>query len=165
MALKIPRGLYHSGARLRICSTTRPFSSSSTRRQAGSVDAFPSQLNDPSAATILGASPQHASVPQTLTEKIVQRFAVGLPPGKFVRSGDYVTIQPTRCMTHDNTAPVISKWRTIGATKIADPKQLVMTLDHDVQNKSEKYLKKYKTIQEFAKRHGVDFYGAGRGSP
>lgn len=38
-----------------------------------------------------------------------------------------------------------------------------MTLDHDVQNKSEANLKKYRQIEEFAKKHGIAFYGAGRG--
>lgn len=38
-----------------------------------------------------------------------------------------------------------------------------MTLDHDVQNKSETNLKKYQQIEAFAKQHGVDFYPAGRG--
>jgi hypothetical protein len=35
-------------------------------------------------------------VPQTYIEKIVQKYAVGLPPGKRVRAGDYVMIQPER---------------------------------------------------------------------
>jgi|SRR5579862_4708833 len=39
---------------------------------------------------------------QNLTEKIVQRYAVGLPQGKIVRSGDYVSIKPEHCMSHDN---------------------------------------------------------------
>ena len=52
---------------------------------------------------------------------------------------------------------------SIGATKIHNPKQIVMTLDHDVQNKSEANLKKYRQIEEFAKRQSVDFYPAGRG--
>jgi homoaconitate hydratase len=52
---------------------------------------------------------------------------------------------------------------SIGASKIHDPKQIVMTLDHDVQNKSETNLKKYRQIEEFAKKQGVDFYPAGRG--
>lgn len=49
------------------------------------------------------------SIPQTYIEKIVQKYAVGLPPGKVVKSGDYVMIQPEHVMTHDNTGPVISK--------------------------------------------------------
>ena len=39
---------------------------------------------------------------QNLTEKIVQRYAVDLPPGKIVKSGDYVSIKPEHCMSHDN---------------------------------------------------------------
>jgi len=45
---------------------------------------------------------------QNLTEKIVQRYAVDLPAGKFVKSGDYVSIKPQHCMSHDNCiAPII----------------------------------------------------------
>jgi len=66
-------------------------------------------------------------------------------------------------MTHDNSYPVARKFMSIGASKIYDPKQIVMTLDHDVQNKSESNLKKYRQIEEFALKHGVDFYPAGRG--
>lgn len=47
--------------------------------------------------------------PQTVIEKVVQKYAVGLAPGKAVRAGDYVMIQPEHVMTHDNTGPVISK--------------------------------------------------------
>lgn len=39
----------------------------------------------------------------------------------------------------------------------------MFTLDHDVQNKSEKNLAKYAAIEVFARKHGVDFYPAGRG--
>src|SRR6195952_3992898 len=52
---------------------------------------------------------------------------------------------------------------SIGAYTIHDPNQIVMTLDHDVQNKSESNLKKYRQIEEFAGKQGVDFYPAGRG--
>ena len=59
--------------------------------------------------------------------------------------------------------PVITKFLSIGATKIHNNRQIVMTLDHEVQNKSEANLKKYRQIEEFAKNQGVDFYPAGRG--
>jgi homoaconitate hydratase len=48
-------------------------------------------------------------VPQTVIEKVVQKYAVGLPSGKVVKAGDYVMIRPEHVMTHDNTGPVISK--------------------------------------------------------
>ena len=49
-------------------------------------------------------------IPQTVIEKVVQKYAVGLPPGKKVKAGDYVMIRPEHVMTHDNTGPVISKF-------------------------------------------------------
>ncbi|ROT37229.1 homoaconitase [Sodiomyces alkalinus F11] len=101
--------------------------------------------------------------PQTLTEKIIQRYAVGLPEGKVVRSGDYISISPWRIMSHDNSAAIINKFLSIGATQIRDPDQVIMALDHDVQNKSEANLKKYERIREFATLQGVRNYPAGRG--
>ena len=140
----------------------RAYTSTSPRRQ----HAFHSQLEStPDAAAILSSQKPAAApaTPQTLTEKIVQRFAVGLGPGKKVKAGDYVTIAPHHCMTHDNTWPAALKFMAIGATKIHDNRQVVMTLDHDLQNKSESNLAKYKNIEEFARKHGVRFYPAGRG--
>jgi homoaconitate hydratase len=115
------------------------------------------------AANFLSTFQQQTKIPQTLTEKIVQRYAVGVSEGKVLQSGDYVTLQPHKCMTHDNSWPVALKFMSIGATKVNDPSQIVMTLDHDVQNKSEKNLKKYSQIEEFARKQGVVFYPAGRG--
>ena len=109
-------------------------------------------------ATVTAAPPA-----QNLTEKIVQSYSVGVPPGKFVRSGDYVTIRPHHCMTHDNSWPVAQKFFSIGASRILDNRQVVMTLDHDVQNVGETNLRKYRNIQELAQKMGVDFYPAGRG--
>ncbi|KAK7749791.1 mitochondrial Homoaconitase [Cytospora paraplurivora] len=142
---------------LRVCHYT----TTTIRRQAQA--AFNSQLEDPSASAVLSSLKTSIQTPQTLTEKIVQRYAVGLAPGKKVKAGDYVTIQPKQCMTHDNSFPVATKFMSIGASKIHDNRQVVMTLDHDVQNKSEANLKKYTAIENFAKQHGVDFYPAGRG--
>ncbi len=100
---------------------------------------------------------------QTLIEKIAQRYAVGLQPNHTVQVGDYLSIRPIHVMTHDNTGAVIPKFKSIGATKLAYPRQVVHTLDHDIQNKDEKNLQKYKKIEEFSKSMGADFYPAGRG--
>lgn len=139
--------------------SVRTFSGVSRPQQ----DVFHSQQEDPSAAAILSSLKTAPRTPQTLTEKIVQRYALGLPKDKYVRAGDYVTIAPHHCMTHDNSWPVALKFMSIGASKLNDPKQIVMTLDHDVQNRSEKNLKKYRQIEEFAQNQGSDFYPAGRG--
>ena len=100
---------------------------------------------------------------QTLIEKIVQKHAVGLEPGHVVKTGDFISIQPAHVMTHDNTGAVMGKFKAIGARKMANPRQPVFTLDHNVQDKSETNLKKYAGIEAFGKEMGVDFYPAGRG--
>jgi homoaconitate hydratase len=102
-------------------------------------------------------------MPQNLVEKIAQRFALDLAEGHIVCSGDYLTISPAYVMTHDNTGAVIPKFKSIGATKLANPKQVVHALDHNVQDKSEKNVEKYKKIEAFSRSHGADFYPAGRG--
>ncbi|MBR9976138.1 MAG: homoaconitase [Bacteroidetes bacterium] len=100
---------------------------------------------------------------QNLIETIAQRFALGLSEGHEVHSGDYISIQPAHVMTHDNTGAVIPKFKSIGATRLHNPRQVVNTLDHNVQDTSEKNLEKYRKIEEFARSMGVDFYPAGRG--
>ena len=100
---------------------------------------------------------------QTLIEKIAQKYATGIVKDHEVHSGDYIMIQPAYVMTHDNTGAVIPKFKSIGAKILYNPRQVVHTLDHDIQNKSEKNLEKYKKIEEFSKAMGADFYPAGRG--
>jgi len=63
----------------------------------------------PSAARRLLATIATPRIPQTVIEKVVQKYAVGLPEGKVVKAGDYVMIRPEHVMTHDNTGPVVSK--------------------------------------------------------
>jgi homoaconitate hydratase len=100
---------------------------------------------------------------QTLVEKIATRYATGLGPGEEVHARDFVSIRPQHVMTHDNTAAVMAKFRQIGVGRIADPKQPVFCIDHDIQNRSPQNLEKYARIEAFAREHGVAFYPAGRG--
>jgi homoaconitate hydratase len=100
---------------------------------------------------------------QNRIEKIVQRYSVGLPDGYRVRAGDFVSLRPAHVMTHDNTGAVIPKFRSIGATKVFDPRQPVFALDHDVQNETPENLAKYAAIEAFAREHGITFFPAKRG--
>ncbi|MCB9905187.1 MAG: homoaconitase [Planctomycetes bacterium] len=102
-------------------------------------------------------------MPQTLIEQIAQAHAEGLPAGRVVRSGDVLRVRPAHLMTHDNTGAVIPKFRALGAQRVADPRQVVITLDHDVQNRGAANLAKYAAIEAFAREQGVDFHPAGRG--
>src|SRR6266567_3621755 len=101
-------------------------------------------------------------MPQTIVEKIAQaHLADG--PQRPLRTGDFVSIRPFHTMTHDNSSAVMSKFKAIGAQEIFNPKQLVFALDHDIQNRDEANLKKYRSIEAFARENGVDFYPAGSG--
>ncbi len=99
---------------------------------------------------------------QTSTEKIAQ-IHMTEGPNRPLRAGDVVSLRPRHIMTHDNTAAVMSKFKSIGAAAIHDPTQPVFALDHDIQNRSEANLKKYRDIEQFAREQGVDFYAAGTG--
>ncbi|MGO9274163.1 MAG: homoaconitase [Terriglobia bacterium] len=99
---------------------------------------------------------------QTIVEKIAQSH-MSEGPKRPLRAGDFVSIRPRHVMTHDNTSPVMKKFKAIGAKRIKDPRQPVFALDHDIQNQSEDNLKKYRAIEAFAREQGVDFYPAGTG--
>ena len=99
---------------------------------------------------------------QTVVEKIAQQhLAEG--PKRPLRAGDFVSIRPHHVMTHDNTSAVMKKFQAIGAKKLQDARQAVFALDHDIQNQSEENQKKYRSIEAFARQHGIDFYPAGTG--
>lgn len=56
--------------------------------------AFHAQLENPNADKLQASqAPTGPAKPQTLVEKIVQKYADGLAAGKVVRSGDYVTLR------------------------------------------------------------------------
>ena len=99
---------------------------------------------------------------QTVVEKIAQAHMTQ-GPSRPLRTGDVVSLRPRHILTHDNTAAVMSKFKTLGASAVLDPKQPVFVLDHDIQNRSEENLAKYEKIQQFAREQGVDFYPAGTG--
>jgi homoaconitate hydratase len=92
----------------------------------------------------------------------VQRYAVDTK-GKLVRSGDYISLEPERSMSHDNSHAIITKFKALGATQVKRPKQIVFTIDHNVQDTSQANLNRYSQIEAFAKQHGIDWYPAGRG--
>ncbi len=100
---------------------------------------------------------------QTAIEKIVQAHMAEGPEGRPVRAGDFVSLRPRHVMTHDNTSAVMKKFKALGVPKVKDPRQPVFALDHDIQNLSDDNLKKYRSIEAFAREQGIDFYPAGTG--
>ncbi len=61
---------------------------------------------------------QEKFMPQTMVEKIAQKFAVGLEKGHEVHAGDYISIRPAYVMTHDNSGAVIPKFRNYRILRI-----------------------------------------------
>jgi homoaconitate hydratase len=99
---------------------------------------------------------------QTIVEKIA-RAHMTAGPKRPLRPGDVVSLRPRHVMTHDNTAAVMKKFATIGASRIHDAHQPVFALDHDIQNTEASNLAKYRDIEAFAARHEIVFYPAGTG--
>jgi homoaconitate hydratase len=99
---------------------------------------------------------------QTVVEKIAQAHLVD-GPDRPVRAGDFVSIRPRHVLTHDNTSAAMSKFTALGAGRVVDPRQPVFALDHDIQNRAESNLAKYRAIERFAREQEVDFYPAGTG--
>ena len=75
------------------------------------------------------------------TQKILSRFVQGAT-GASLEGGTFVRIRPHAVLTHDNTAAVMSKFESLGDTRlrVRDPQQLVFALDHNVQDTSAKVL-------------------------
>ena len=102
-------------------------------------------------------------MPRNTIQKIARAHALGLPADHEVRTGDILRVRPAHVMTHDNTGAVIPKFTSLGAARVADARQPVITLDHDVQNDTPANLAKYAAIERFAAEQGIDFHPAGRG--
>ncbi len=98
----------------------------------------------------------------TAVEKIARAHMVE-GPDRPLKPGDMVVLRPRHVLTHDNTAPVMTKFARIGVEQVADPRQPVVVLDHDIQNRSEENLAKYTRIRTFCREHGLDFHPAGTG--
>jgi homoaconitate hydratase len=99
---------------------------------------------------------------QTIVEKIAKSHLME-GPARPLRAGDVVSLRPRHVLTHDNTAAVMKKFDTIGASRVADARQPVFVLDHDIQNDSAENLAKYQAIGAFAADQGIHFYPAGTG--
>ena len=66
-------------------------------------------------------------------------------------------------MTYDNSWLVALKFMPMRATQIRNSRQIVFTLDHDIQNISDVNLKKYQQIKTFVEKHSIDHFSSSRG--
>ncbi len=99
---------------------------------------------------------------QTVVEKIAQSHMTE-GPRRAIRAGDFLSLRPDHVMTHDNTSAVMKKFKALGTARVHDRVQPVFTADHDIQNKDESNLAKYRAMEAFSREHDIDFYLPGRG--
>lgn len=79
-------------------------------------------------------------------------------------TGAIVFRKPDIVLTHDNTASIRKTFEKMGGTKIFDPNQLLIVLDHNAPPTEAKLANDYQYIRDTAKEQGVkNFYDAGKG--
>jgi homoaconitate hydratase family protein/3-isopropylmalate dehydratase small subunit len=80
------------------------------------------------------------------------------------KAGSIVFARPDIILTHDNTASIFKTFQNMGGTKIADPDQILVVLDHNAPPPESKLANQYQEIRNIVASHGIRrFYDAGRG--
>ncbi|MDX9929015.1 MAG: aconitase/3-isopropylmalate dehydratase large subunit family protein [Bacteroidales bacterium] len=79
-------------------------------------------------------------------------------------AGAIVFARPEIVLTHDNTASIRKTFEKMGGTRVFDPDQLLITLDHNAPPTDAKLANDYNDIRLFARDQGISkFHDAGDG--
>ena len=79
-------------------------------------------------------------------------------------TGSIVFARPDIILTHDNTSSIAGTFKKMNGTKVADPDQLLIVLDHNAPPTSSKLANQYQQIRDVVKEQGITkFYDIGRG--
>lgn len=91
--------------------------------------------------------------PHTFAEKIFKAPA-----------GAIVFARPDIILTHDNTSSIYKTFQKMGGSKVADPGQMLVVLDHNAPPADAKLATQYQEIRDIVANQGIKkFYDAGRG--
>lgn len=71
------------------------------------------------------------------------------------KQGAIVFRKPDIVLTHDNTASIKVTFEKMGGTKVADPDQLLVVLDHNAPPTNAKLANQYQTIRDVVKEQGI----------
>lgn len=97
---------------------------------------------------------------KTLIQKIISNVTGINNP----EEGSIVFVEPHRILTHDNSAEISKKFKSMGATKVWNPDKIFIALDHAVPPPDEKKALNHKIIREFVAEQGIKyFYDCGVG--
>ena len=79
-------------------------------------------------------------------------------------AGSIVFRKPDIVLTHDNTASIKKTFEKMGGTKILNPDQLLIVLDHNAPPTTAKVANQYQEVRNIVKEQGIgQFYDAGNG--
>ncbi len=79
-------------------------------------------------------------------------------------AGSIVFKKPDIVLSHDNSASIRKTFEKMGGSKVANPDQLLIVLDHNAPPTNSKVATDYQHVREFVKEQGIKmFYDAGRG--
>ncbi len=91
--------------------------------------------------------------PKTFAEKIFRAPA-----------GTIVFARPDIILTHDNTSSIFKTFRKMGGTRVADPGQMLVVLDHNAPPSDAGLATQYQDIRDIVSSQGIGkFYDAGKG--
>lgn len=92
-------------------------------------------------------------IPQTFAEKIFK-----------AQAGTIVFARPDIILTHDNTSSIYKTFQKMGGSKVANPDQMLVVLDHNAPPADAKLATQYQEIRDIVSMQGIDkFYDAGKG--
>jgi len=78
--------------------------------------------------------------------------------------GAIVFSKPDVVLTHDNTASIYQTFKKMGGTKLFDPNQILVVLDHNAPPTNAELANDYQAIRSFVKEQSVSkFHDAGKG--
>lgn len=78
--------------------------------------------------------------------------------------GAIVFKKPDIVLTHDNTSSIYSTFKKMNGTRVADPDQLLIMLDHNAPPTNAKLANDYQKIRDIVKEQGVKkFHDVGQG--
>lgn len=96
----------------------------------------------------------------TFAEKMLAR-ATGVSAA---RAGDVLDVRPTLVFSHDNSAAIRRIFLETGATRIAHPEQVAITLDHAVPAPTTRHAQNHADIRQWVSEQNIaHFYDVGRG--
>jgi homoaconitate hydratase family protein/3-isopropylmalate dehydratase small subunit len=79
-------------------------------------------------------------------------------------SGAVVFVKPHIVLTHDNTLSIKKTFEKMGGTRVADPDQLLIVLDHNAPPTDAALATQYQAVRSIVKEQGITkFYDAGKG--